>query len=65
MSVHGKEHQVVEISGALHYGVPHNHIVVLGRKTPDIIIIIINPVRHGGLTHFAMVALFVHELKYF
>lgn len=31
-----KEHQIVEISGALHYGVPHT--VVLARKTPDIII---------------------------
>lgn len=33
--VHIKEHQMVKFSRALHYGVPHNHIAVLGRKTPD------------------------------
>ena len=32
---------MVKISGVLHYGVPHNHIVVLARKTLDIILIII------------------------
>lgn len=30
------EPQVVEIFGAVHFGVSHNHIVVLGRKTPEI-----------------------------
>lgn len=35
-----KEHERVDISGALHYGVLHNDIVVLERKTPDVIIII-------------------------
>lgn len=39
MSVHIKEHQMVKISGALHYDVSHNHIMVSGHKTPDIIII--------------------------
>ena len=39
MSVHVKEHQMVKIFKALHYGVPH-HIVVLARKTPEILIII-------------------------
>lgn len=39
MSVHvKKKHQVVEIFGALHYGLPHNPIVVLACKTPQIII---------------------------
>lgn len=38
MSMHVKEHQMAEISGALHYGVPHNHIMILARKIPDIII---------------------------
>nr|XP_037278058.1 biogenesis of lysosome-related organelles complex 1 subunit 5-like isoform X2 [Rhipicephalus microplus] len=28
--VHVKEPQVIEISGALHYGMSHNHMVVLG-----------------------------------
>lgn len=36
-----KEHQMVKIPGADHYGVPHNHIAVLGRKTSTNIIIII------------------------
>lgn len=31
-----KEHQMVEISRALHYGVPHTHIVVSACKTSDI-----------------------------
>lgn len=31
-----KETQVVEISEALHYSVPHNFILVLARKTPAI-----------------------------
>ena len=39
MSMLVKEHQMVKISGALHYGVSDNNIVVLGRKTPDDIII--------------------------
>ena len=34
--MHAKEHQMVDISGALYNGVPHNYIVVLGRKTPTI-----------------------------
>ena len=64
MPVHVIEQQMVEITGALHYGVSHDHIMLLGRKTPDIIIVI-NPVCHGGLTQFATATLFVHELKYF
>lgn len=36
VSVHIKESQVVEISGALHHGVSHNHIGVLGCKTLEI-----------------------------
>lgn len=35
------EHQMVVIFAALHCGAPHNHIVLLRRKTPDIIIVII------------------------
>lgn len=35
-----KEPQVVENSRALHYGMPHNYIIVLARKTLEIIIII-------------------------
>lgn len=41
MLVHVKQHQMVEISGALHYGVPRNHMVVLARKTPGIIILLL------------------------
>lgn len=33
MSVHIKEFQVVEITGALHTGLPHNHIEVLAYNT--------------------------------
>lgn len=33
MSGHVKKHQMKDISGALHYGVPHDHIMVLGCKT--------------------------------
>lgn len=40
--MHLKEPQTVEISGALHYGVFHNHIVFLGRELPEIVIIIIS-----------------------
>lgn len=32
ISVNIQEHQVVEVSGALHCGVSHNHRLVLGRK---------------------------------
>lgn len=39
-----KEPQVVKVSGVLYYGVRHNHIVVLARKTPAII--------HQGASHF-------------
>lgn len=35
-----KEHHVVEISGALLYGVPHNHIIILARNTASVIIIL-------------------------
>lgn len=38
MSVHPKEPQVADISRALHYFVSHNRVAVLGRKTPEIII---------------------------
>lgn len=31
MSVHIKEPQTAEITGALHYGISRDHIVVLGR----------------------------------
>lgn len=31
--------QAVEISGTLRYGASHNHIVVLGPKAPEIIIL--------------------------
>lgn len=41
MSVHVKEHQMVEIPRVLHYGVPHNPIMVLGCKTPGIPILVI------------------------
>lgn len=34
--VHIKQPQTVKISGALLNGVSHNHIVVLGRETPEI-----------------------------
>ena len=40
MAAYVKEHQMIEISGALRYGVLHNHIVVLARKTPQVIIIV-------------------------
>lgn len=36
-SVHVKEHHVVKISGALHYGISYDHIMVLGCETPEII----------------------------
>lgn len=36
MSVYIKEPYVVKISVALHYAVFHNHVVVFGRKTPEI-----------------------------
>lgn len=29
---------MVEIAGAYHYGISHDHIVLLGRKTPDVVI---------------------------
>lgn len=38
-SVNVKEQRMVKISEALNYGVPHNPIIVLGHKTPDIIAI--------------------------
>lgn len=38
MSAHVKEYQMVEISRALYHGVPHNHVVILASKTPDIVI---------------------------
>lgn len=37
-SVHVKEHQIFEISRALHYGMPNNHVVVVACKTSEIII---------------------------
>lgn len=40
MSAHVKEQQIVKISAALHYSASHNHMVVVGRETPDIFIII-------------------------
>lgn len=43
MSVHAKDFQVVGISGAFHYSVSNNHIVVLGRETPEIIITSFHP----------------------
>lgn len=36
MSAHVLEPNVVEISGALYYGVSHCHRVILGRKNPEI-----------------------------
>lgn len=49
ISVHVKEHLMVKVSGALHYGMPHNHIVVLTRKTPDNIMLLrfLNPENEG------------------
>lgn len=38
MSVHVKEDEIVEISAALHYGLPHNRGLVLASKTSDIIV---------------------------
>lgn len=38
MSVHVKEHEMLRISGIYHYALSHNHILILERKTPDIII---------------------------
>lgn len=40
-----KEPQLVKISRALHYDNPHNHIVVLARKTPAIIVILLKKLR--------------------
>lgn len=40
MSAHVKEQQIVKISAVLHYSASHNHMVVVGRETPDIFIII-------------------------
>lgn len=37
LRLHIKEHLVAEISGALRYGVPHNHNVVLAHKIRAII----------------------------
>lgn len=41
MLVHIKVPRWLKLSGALHYGVPHKHIMVLPLKTPEIIIIIV------------------------
>lgn len=38
MAVQVQEGQVVEISGILHYSISHNHIMVLGCKTLEMII---------------------------
>lgn len=40
MSAHVKEQQIVKISAALHCSASHDHVVVVGRETPDIFIII-------------------------
>lgn len=37
MSVHVNEPQVGEIAGVFGYGEPHNHVVILARKSPQTI----------------------------
>lgn len=40
ITVHVEEPQVVEMSAALHYGVLHNHIVVLECTTAEIVTVV-------------------------